>query len=65
VDIHGMDSNYSGIGWYIDNYVLEWNEEGGVMCLSMSDSWYDIETKVSEVEDLRVLYRMLSGKEIN
>lgn len=64
-DIDGQYASYSGIGWYLKECVLEWDDEFGVMYLSFTDGYYDVKTSVSEVEDLRIFYKMLSGEEIN
>lgn len=64
-ELLGMISSYSGIGWHLRGCALEWDDKRELMCLSFSDGYYNVTTDVSEVNELRILYRLLSGEEIN
>jgi len=63
-NLHGMESSYSGLGWYMKDCILEWDDVRELMCIVVPDSFYNVTTAVSEVEELKMLYKLLGGEDL-
>lgn len=63
-ELLGSISSYSGIGWHLKECALEWDDNRRLMCLSFEDSFYNVTTAVSEVEDLKMLYKLMLGEDL-